>query len=294
MCRLKAILLCKGNNMKILNASIVLLLSVSHMAVAMEAILDEEMSGVTGQAGITVETTTSGKSSFGEIRYDDIHTNADGEKIGGSLSIRDLVIDDISSTLVMDVSESEMIFRLTEFATTDINIAAIQFGYDSAISKPEIGVASTEAQLKNQYGSLGSIAINDYTLDKSSNISFKFNTDGQIAFNAELPSGSFFYFTYIDDGEFTFDTNNDGEITKNDTTGFNYLHTKVSFTDFKLEDVKLGGGEDERGQHLLVSLSNVSGGIAFEDISINGRIAGTIGLESINVNPVSYMKIRGY
>jgi hypothetical protein len=153
---------------------------------------------------------------------------------------------------------------------------------------------STEGQLKNKYGSLGSLAINDYTLDVNSTVSFKFNTKGQIVLNAEMPSGSFFYFTYVDDGDFTFDTENDGETTKNDTEGYNYLHTRVSFTNFNLLGVALEASDDEKGEHLLVSLSSVTGGMAFENININGNIAGTIGFENINIDNVSYMKVRGY
>lgn len=285
--------------MKLLKSNVVLWIvlltsGLSNNILALESILDQEMSNVTGQAGITVETTTTGSSSFGEIRYDDLHTNADGEEVGGSLSIRDLVIDDTSSTLVIDVEANEMIFKLTEFATTDMSIAAVQFGYDATVVANESLDLSTEAQLRNAYGSLGSIAINDYTLDPSSNINLKLNTDGQIVLNAEMPSGSFFYFTYIDDGDFTFDTNNDGEDTLNDTEGFNYLHARVSFTDFELENITLDSDEDERGAHLAVSLSSVSGGITFQDININGNIAGTIGFENIDVSDVSYMKVRGY
>lgn len=277
--------------MKLLNLSILFVLFLSNGTLSMESILDSEMSRVTGQAGITIETSTNEKSSIGELRYEDFGE----DKLGGSLSIRTLEIDDISSTLVIDVSENELIFQLTKFATTDMNIAAVQFGYDSAVStNNNLLVKSTDAQLKNYYGSLGSIAINDYTLDESSKVSFKFNTDGQIALNAFMPSGSYFYFTYVDDGNFEFDTNNDGETTKRDTDGKNYLHTRVSFTNFDLQDIKLEGSDDERGEHLRVSLSSIKGGMAFEDISINGKIAGSIGFDNIFVEPVSYMKVRGY
>lgn len=276
--------------MKLFVLNILTLLFFSQYSVSMESIQDDEMSIVTGQAGITIETKTTGKTSFGEVRYDDSGV----DELGGSLSILDLVIDDTSSTLVIDVTENEMTFKLTEFATTDMSVAAIQFGYDSAIAENMTTALSTEGQLKNKYGSLGSLAINDYTLDVNSTVSFKFNTKGQIVLNAEMPSGSFFYFTYVDDGDFTFDTENDGETTKNDTEGYNYLHTRVSFTNFNLLGVALEGSDDEKGEHLLVSLSSVTGGMAFENININGNIAGTIGFENINIDNVSYMKVRGY
>lgn len=277
--------------MRFLKPSSILWVLFSANVLSLEAILDEDMSGVTGQAGITIETSTSGSTSIGEIRYDD--RGNDG--LGGSLSIRNIVIDDISSTLVVDVLADELVFKLTEFATTDINIGAIQFGYESGILENDTLGVSSSAQIRNAYGSLGAIAINDYTLDPNSNISLKFNSKGQIALNSYTPFGSFFYFTYVDDGHFEFDTGGDGgAVQGGDEESYNYLHAKVSFTEFILEDITLESAEDDKGAHLLVSLSDVSGGITFENISINGNVAGTIGLENIDVNQVSYMKVRGY
>lgn len=270
---------------------VVLFVGFSACVSALVPIDESEMAEVNGQAGITVVTETRSGTSIGEIRYDD--TGSDG--LGGVLSVRGIAIEDTSSTLVIDVASDELIVSLTDFATTDMQIDAVQFGYDPTLADLSDLVVSTPDQLQNYYGSLGRIFINDYTLDESSDISFKFSQEGEIKFTAGMLPGSFFYFTYVDDGEFGFDINNDGDATFNDTSGYNYISTRVEFEDFRAEDIVIAPEEEAGGRtSLKLTLASITGGIKFEDININGKIAGSIGYSNIDVSPVSYLKVRGY
>lgn len=256
---------------------------------------DNDLSIVSGQSGLTIDLSTNSDITVGEIRYED-KTNGILERDGGgAFSLRDIVIKDSEFSFDVDVSAAgDLAVKLNSFGVMDVTVGAVQFNYDESLTAINPAVLSTEAQLKNQYSRLGSLAINDFTLDANSDITFKFTNKGELAFTAGMPTGSFFYFTYIDDGNFTYDTGNDGDATRNDTAGKNYISTRVEFDNFRLNDVKLkpiGVGEDS---YVDISLGGTQGAISFSDININGKVIGSAGFENISIDPVSYLHIKGH
>lgn len=262
---------------------------------ALMPIQDNDLSVISGQSGITIDLSSTSDITVDEVRYDD-KTNGSLEKNGGgSFSLRDIVIKDSAFSFDIDItSAGELEMKLNSFAVMDINVGAIQFNYDSSLASFDPSNLSTEAQLQNQYSRLGSLAINDFTLDPSSNITFKFTNEGALAFNASMPSGSFFQFTYVDDGEFIYDTSSDGDVTLNDTAGENYISTRVEFDDFVLNDIELKGEGVGDNSYVAISLGGTQGGISLRDININGNVIGSAGFENISVEPVSYLHIKGH
>ncbi len=258
---------------------------------------DDDLSGIAGQSGITIDIETQSDITIGEVRYEDKADGALEKEGGGSFSLRDIEIKDSAFSFDIDVTAAgELVMKLNSFAVMDMNIGALQFNYDSSLSAvdPLSATPSTTAQLHNQYSRLGSLAINDFTLAENSGITFKFTNDGGIAFNANMPTGSFFHFTYMDDGEFIYDTSNDGDVTLNDTEGKNYISTRVEFEDFVLNDIKVKGEGVGADAYVAVSLGGIQGAVTLKDISINGSIIGSAGFESISVDPVSYINIKGH
>lgn len=262
---------------------------------AMMPMQDNDLSVVSGQSGITIDITTESDITVGEFRYEDKTEGALEKDGGGAFSLRDIVIKDSEFSFDIDISAAgELAMKLNRFGVMDIDVGAMQFNYDDSLSAIDPTVLSSEAQLLNQYGRLGALAINDFTLGASSDITFKFTNEGEFAYSASMPTGSYFYFTYIDDGEFTFDTNGDGDATLNDTAGKNYISTRVEFEDFVLSDVKLKGVGVGDDSYVAVTLGSTQGAISFRDININGSILGSAGFENISVNPVSYLHIKGH
>lgn len=256
---------------------------------------DNDLSVVSGQSGITIDITTESDITVGELRYEDKTDGVLEKDGGGAFSLRDIVIKDSEFSFDIDISAAgELAMKLNRFGVMDIDVGAMQFNYDDSLNAIDPSVLSSEAQLLNQYGRLGALAINDFTLGASSDITFKFTNEGEFAYSASLPTGSFFYFTYIDDGEFTYDTNGDGDATLNDTAGKNYISARVEFEDLVLSDVKFKGVGVGDDSYVAVTLGGTQGAISFRDININGSILGSAGLENISVNPVSYLHIKGH
>lgn len=262
---------------------------------AMMPMQDNDLSVVSGQSGITIDITTESDITVGELRYEDKTDGVLEKDGGGAFSLRDIVIKDSEFSFDIDISAAgELAMKLNSFGVMDIDVGAMQFNYDDSLNAIDPTVLSSEAQLLNQYGRLGALAINDFTLGASSDITFKFTNEGEFAYSASLPTGSFFYFTYIDDGEFTFDTNDDGDATLNDTAGKNYISTRVEFENLVLSDVKFKGVGVGDDSYVAVTLGGTQGGVSFRDININGNILGSAGFENISVNPVSYLHIKGH
>lgn len=262
---------------------------------AMMPMQDNDLSVVSGQSGITIDITTESDITVGELRYEDKTDGVLEKDGGGAFSLRDIVIKDSEFSFDIDISAAgELAMKLNSFGVMDIDVGAMQFNYDDSLNAIDPTVLSSEAQLLNQYGRLGALAINDFTLGASSDITFKFTNEGEFAYSASLPTGSFFYFTYIDDGEFTYDTNGDGDATLNDTAGKNYISTRVEFENLVLSDVKFKGVGVGDDSYVAVTLGGTQGAISFRDININGSILGSAGLENISVNPVSYLHIKGH
>lgn len=258
---------------------------------------DSDLSVVSGQSGITIDINTSSDVTVGEVRYEDSANGTLEKGGGGAFSLRDLVIKDSAFSFDIDVTGTgELVMTLNSFDVMDVSLGALQFNYDSSLAAvdPLSSTASSEAQLQNQYSRVGSLAINDFTLASNADITFKFTNEGEFAFTAGMPTGSFFYFTYIDDGEFDYDTGNDGDAVKNDTAGKNYISTRVEFDDFRLNDIKLKGEGIGSDSHLNISLGGTQGAISFRDININGAIIGSAGFENIHVDSVSYLHIKGH
>jgi hypothetical protein len=270
-------------------------LIVSANSFALLPMQDDDLSTVSGQSGITIDITADSDIKVGEVRYEDKDNGADEKDGGGSFSLRDVVIKDSEFSFDIDVTDSgELVMNLNRFGVMDVSIDALQFNYDESLSEIDLLSTSSEAQLQNQYSSLGSLAVNDFTLAQDAEITFRFTTDGEFAFTAGLPTGSFFQFTYIDDGEFTYDTTDDGDVTLNDTEGENYISTRVEFDDFILSDVKLKGEGVGEDSYVAMSLGGTQGTVSFSDININGKIIGSAGFENISVDPVSYLHIKGH
>lgn len=249
---------------------------------------DNDLSVVSGQSGITIDITTASDITAGEVRYEDKTNGALEKDGGGSFSLRDLRIKDAAFSFDIDVSAAgELVMKLNSFGVMDVAVGAMQFNYDSTLADIDPAVVSSEAQLLNQYGRLGSLSIDDFTLDSNSDVTFRFTNEGELAFSADMPTGSYFHFTYIDDGEFTYDDNTGKE-------GKNFLSTRVEFDNFKLNDVKLKGVGVGDESYVAVSLAGTEGTVSFRDININGNIIGSAGLENISVNPVSYLHIKGH
>ena len=262
---------------------------------AMMPMQDNDLSVVSGQSGITIDITTESDITVGEFRYEDKAEGALEKDGGGAFSLRDIVIKDSEFSFDIDISAAgELAMKLNRFGVMDIDVGAMQFNYNDSLNAIDPIVLSSEAQLLNQYGRLGALAVNDFTLAASSNITFKFTNEGEFAYSASMPTGSFFYFTYIDDGEFTFDTNDDGDATLNDTVGKNYISTRVEFENLVLSDVKFKGVGVGDDSYVAVTLGSTQGAISFRDININGSILGSAGFENISVNPVSYLHIKGH
>jgi hypothetical protein len=258
-------------------------------------IQDADLSVISGQSGITIDIDTSSPITVGEFRYDDTDGGTLEKDGGGSLSLRDIEIKESSFTFDIDIaSDGELLMKLQDFSTTDMSIGAIQFNYDSSLVAIDTSEISSDAQLRNQYSRVGSLFINDYTLAATADITFKLTNDGGFALTSALPAGTFFYLTYTDDGEFIYDTSNDGDVTKNDTDGKNYISSRVEFDDFVLNDIKLKGVGVGDESYLEVSLGGTQGAISFSDININGSVIGSAGFENIQVEPVSYLHIKGH
>jgi len=261
---------------------------------SLSPIQDELLSTISGQSGITVDTEIESALTIGEFRYEDTSEGTAEKGGGGSFSLRDIKIDKSAFSFDIDItSAGELLMKLNSFATTDMSIGAIQFNYDESLTAVDAAVISSEEQLQNQYGRVGSLFINDYTLGAAADITFKLTNDGGIALTSTLPD-SFFYLTYTDDGEFIYDTSDDGDLTKNDTAGKNYISSRVEFDNFRLNDVKVKGEGVGSDSYVAVSLGGTEGAITFRDININGTVIGSSGFENIHVEPVSYLHIKGH
>jgi hypothetical protein len=261
---------------------------------SLSPIQDELLSTISGQSGITVDTEIESALTIGEFRYEDTSEGSAEKGGGGSFSLRDIKIDKSAFSFDIDItSAGELLMKLNSFATTDMSIGAIQFNYDESLAAVDTAIVSSEKQLQNQYGRVGSLFINDYTLGAAADITFKLTSDGGFALTSTLPD-SFFYLTYTDDGEFIYDTSNDGDVTKNDTGGENYISTRVEFDDFTLNDVKVKGEGVGSESYVAISLGGTQGAITFSDININGTVIGSSGFENIHVEPVSYLHIKGH
>lgn len=270
-------------------------LLLSSSAFSLSPLQDTDLSGVSGQSGITVDLSTTSDITMNEVRYEDMANGALEKDGGGSFSLRDVRVKDAAFSFDIDITATgELIMQLNKFAVMDVDIGALQFNYDSSLAAVDPLIVSSEAQLRNQYSRLGALAINDFTLAQNSDITFKFTSDNALAFNASMPTGSFFYFTYVDDGDFTYDTNSDGDTTLNDTAGENYISTRVEFDSVVLSDVKIKGVGVGDDSYVAISLGNTQGAVSFRDININGNIIGSAGFENISVNPVSYLHIKGH
>ena len=268
--------------------------TIAPFSLALTPLVDDAMSNVSGQSGITIEMESHGATTIGEVRYEDGDGNGDLEQ-GGSLSLLDFKSSNTSFSLDFDItSAGEMLIKLNRFAVADFSLGAIQFNYDAAQASIDPTVRSTEAQLQNAYSRIGSIFVNDYTLDPTADITFKASTAGDFLFTAGLSSGSFFYLTYVDDGTFIYDTNDDGDTTKNDTSGKNYISSRVEFDDFRIEDISFKGVGVGSNSYLDITLGNTTGAIAFKDININGKVIGSTGFENIQVNSASYLHIKAH
>ena len=256
---------------------------------------DSDLSVVSGQSGITIDVTTNSDIRVGEVRYDDTADGVLEEGGGGSFSLLDVVIKDNQFSFDIDVTEAgELAMKLNSFGIMDISIGALQLNYDSTLAAFDPLLVSTAAQLQNQYGRLGALEINDFTLADTANITLKLTNAGGLAFTASLPTGSCFNFIFIDDGEFTYDTLNDGDVTLNDTEGKNYISTRVEFEDFELNDFKLKGEGVGENSYVAISLGSTQGTVSFRDINVNGSVIGSAGFENISVEPVSYLHIKGH
>lgn len=267
---------------------------IAPFSLALTPLVDDVMSKVSGQSGITIDIESHGVSTIGEVRYEDGDGDGDLEQ-GGSISLRDIKIGNASFSFDFDITkEGEMLMKLNRFAKTDFSFGAIQFNYDASLADVIPTVRSTEAQLQNAYSRIGSVFVNDYTLDPTADITFKASIAGDFLFTAGLPSGSFFYLTYVDDGTFTYDTNGDGDTTKNDTSGNNYISTRVEFDNFNVEDISFKGVGVGSEAYLDVTLGNTTGAIIFKDININGNVIGSTGFENIQVNSASYLHIKAH
>lgn len=265
---------------------------------ALTSINDDDMATVIGQSGITIENKSHGSSSIGEIRFEDSDGSQDFHASGnkGSLSLRSVEISDTSLALDIDVSESGvMIWKLKEFAQTDFLVNDLSFNHNASLASFDFSEKSTPEQLQQYYNSIGSFAINDFTVADDADISFKFGSDaaGQasLSFSSHLSIGSYFHFTYTDDGEFTFDPNGDGDTS--DNSGKNYISAKFTFNTFKVKDISFHGKEVGAESYLELTLASLSGGVAFENITINNKVLGTMGMENLIVDPVSYFRIQG-
>lgn len=266
---------------------------------ALAPLQDVDLSAVSGQSGITIDTQMEGGLSIGEFKYTDSGEDSIEEGGGGSLSLLDIKIKDASVSFDIDVSAAgELSMKLNNFATTDMSIGAIQFNYDSLIADINPLDISSERQLQNYYSSLGAVYIHDYTLPNTADITFKLTSDGGFALTSTLPYGSFFYLTYTDDeyddDPFVYDTNNDGETILNDTKGKNYISSRIGFNEFKLNDIKLKGSGVGDDSHLEITLGGTEGAITFGDININGSVIGSAGFENIRIENVSYLHIKGH
>ena len=281
-----------------MNKLIFLLLSLNSLAVlALTPIADESMALVSGQAGITVDVESLGSSHIGEVRYQD----SDGSSSLGasgdsaSLSLLDIELTNMSFSFDMDVTDSGLIFKLNQFAQTDILIGDITFNYNASLAPIDFATKSTPDQLQQHYNSIGSVSINDFTIADTANIEFKFGSDvngnSSFVFSSFLSTGSYFYLTYTDDGEFIYDPDGNGDLSDNE--GHNYISSKVTFDNFNVEDISFHGKDVGDQSYLELTLAGLSGGIAFEDITINGVVLGTAGMENVVADPVSYFRIQG-
>ncbi len=282
-----------------MNKLFFLLLSLNSLVtLALTPIQDESMALVSGQAGITVDVESLGSSHIGEVRYQDGDgsTSLGANSNSGSLSLLNVELSNTSFSYDLDVSDSaSMILKLNQFAQTDMLIGDIAFNNNSSLDDIEFSTISTSDQLQQQYNSIGSININDFTIADAADITFKFGRDvngnSSFQYSSFLSAGSYFYLTYTDDGEFKFDPNGDGDLSDNE--GHNYISTKVTFDEFKVEDISFHGKDVGDQSYLELTLAGLSGGIAFEDITINGAILGTAGMENVVADPVSYFRIQG-
>lgn len=277
------------NNMLVKLLSAFLFSIITQFSLALTPLVDDVMSKVSGQSGITIDIESHGITEIGEVRYEDGDGNGDLEQ-GGSISLRDIKIGNASFSFDFDITqEGEMIMKLNRFAKTDFSFGAIQFNYDASLANVMPTVRSTEAQLQNAYSSIGSVFVNEYTLDPTADISFKASITGGFLFSASL-TDSFFYLTYVDDGTFTYDALGDGDTTKN----HNYISTRVEFDNFIVEDISFKGIGVGSDAYLDVTLGNTKGAIAFKDININGNVIGSSGFENIQVNSASYLHIKAH
>lgn len=281
-----------------MNKFFFLFLSLNSLAVlALTPIKDESMALVSGQAGITVDIKSLGSSHIGEVRYEDADGStsfgADGNS--GSLSLLNIELTNASFSFDIDVSDSALILKLNQFAQTDILIGDIAFNHNASLAPIDFATQSTSAQLQQQYSSLGSVNINDFTIADTANITFKFGSDAEgnssFLFSSFLSTGSYFYLTYTDDGEFIFDPDGNGDLSDNE--GHNYISSKVTFDNFNIEDISFHGKDVGDQSYLELTLAGLSGGIAFEDITINDRVLGTAGMENVVADQVSYFRIQG-
>jgi hypothetical protein len=280
-----------------MNKLFFLLLSLNSLSVlALTPIEDDSLALVSGQSGISVDMEVD-SARIGEVRYEDSDgsTSLSANGNTGSLSLSDVEITNMSFTFDIDVTDSALVFQLTRFAPTDFLIGDIIFNNDTSLDSIDFAVQSTSDQLQQQYSSLGSLSINDFTIADTDNVTFKFGNDAEgnasFQYTTSLSTGSYFYLTYMDDGEFIYDPDGDGDLTDNE--GHNYISTKVTFDEFEVEDISFHGKEIDDQSYLEMTLAGISGGIAFEDITINDAVLGTVGMENFVADPVSYFRIQG-
>jgi len=101
--------------------STLLVLFAAKFSYALTPLVDDALSDVSGQSGLTVEMNTHGTTTIDEFRYTDENLDPDELIKGGSLSLRDIKLYSTKFSVDFDVTATEAILKLNSFSVTDMS-----------------------------------------------------------------------------------------------------------------------------------------------------------------------------
>jgi len=266
---------------------ILLSLLISNSAFALEPMIDEELSLVEGQSGITVETELMGESTIGEVAYTDSDGNGTTHTNSAGIYLSDISIGQGSMKMEVDV---------TSDGTLQINISDIVQG-DLWIRNIAMGDTDT---------TFGAVGITNFNYDPTGSYNVKFasidpDLDGineaGIILNLNMANSSF-DFTFIEEGEF----DASGVALKGNTISYT-----TQFTDFVATDTTIYADDritPDGREWIRTDLGSITGSaelqnISFGSIGAGGAIVGaetigTAGFSGISIENSSFIAISAH
>lgn len=251
---------------------------------ALEPLVDSELSRIDGQSGITIETELMGQSTIGEIAYTDHDGDGLNHADSAGIYLSDISMDATSMTMDIDVtSDGALNIKISDITQGDIWVRNIAMG-------------DTET-------SFGAIGLTDFVYDKDGSYNIRLSPfdsgDGlnraALIFNFNMANSSFTT-TFIDEAKF------------NSTTGLaesgNTIFYKTQFNNFNAEDTSIYADDsvsDDSSEWLRMDIGSITGSVELQNISFGSigsstapEVLGTAGFSGINIDNSSFIAISAH